>query len=96
MTWGFIRKWTNPLIYIKQNNILQNYKSHDAVVLLGARVSVCGMKGALVEFGNFQKPELLTLDAAELSLSSRNMDVCLLSTSTTMLLLSKCVSKFIY
>lgn len=53
------------------------------------------MKGALVEFGNFQKLELLTLDAAELSLSSRNMDVCLLSTNTTMLLLSKCLSKFI-
>lgn len=27
----------------------------------------CGMKGALVEFGNFQRLELLTLDAAELS-----------------------------
>lgn len=53
------------------------------------------MKGALVEFGNFQKLELLTLDAAELSLSSRNMDLCLLSTSTTMLLLSKYLSKFI-
>lgn len=53
------------------------------------------MKGALVEFGNFQKLELLTLDAAELSLSSGNMDLCLLSTSTTMLLLSKYLSKFI-
>lgn len=55
------------IIKKKKKRFGTNYNSHDAAALLWARVRACGMKGALVEFGNFQRLELLTLDAAELS-----------------------------
>lgn len=50
----------------KKKKFWANYIPHDAARCC-ARVRACGMKSALVEFGNFQRLELLALDAAELS-----------------------------